>query len=192
MPLVDAAYLTPANAFVYTAPAGTAAPAAADLDAPAAPWVVAGHLGLDDGTGMPSFEFEGGETTVKGSMSKKNIRTNVTKVVRSVTWSMSQFTRNALGLYFGGTGGAVTDLFSVMADDDGVPTRGAILFTFRDGAKWIGFWAGQVDTIGADSLSTEDVENAILLPLRSTVLDAADPSTTPRFQWISSDVLALP
>lgn len=192
IPLNDEAYLIPGNAFVYTAAAGTAAPLAADLDAPLAAWTLVGHLGLDDGTGMPSFEFEGGETTVKGSMSKKNIRSSVSKITRSVAFSLSQFDRTGLGLYYGGTGGATTDLFGVKAASDGVPTNHALLFTFRDGDVWVGFWAGVVDTLGADSLATEDVENAVLLPLRSTILDPADPVTTDRFTWISSDILAIP
>lgn len=192
MPLVDAGYFIPGNAFVYTAAAGTAAPVSTALNAPPIAWTLVGHLGLDDGTGMPEFAYDGGEVTVKGSMSKKAIRTSVSKVVRSVNWSVSQFTRNVLGLYFGGTGGAVTDYFDVFAATDAVPTKTALLFTFNDGGNWIGWWAGQCATSSGDNLSTGDVENALLLPLTSTVLDATDPLATPRFRWIAESLLDLP
>lgn len=192
MPLVDAGYLIPGNAFVYRAVTGTAKPAKTALASPPVAWTLVGHLGLDDGTGMPEFAYEGGETTVKGSMSKLAIRAAVSKVVRSVNWSVSQFTREVLGLYYGGVGGIVTGYFDVLAADDAVPTVHALLFTFNDGGNWIGFWAGKVSTIGADSLATEDVENAVLLPLSSTILDSDTPLTVPRFSWIAASLLDLP
>lgn len=192
MPLVDAGYFIPGNAFVYSATAATAAPAISALASPPVAWTLVGHLGLDDGTGLPDFEFDGGDVTAKGSMSKKIIRTQVAKVTRAVTWSVSQFTRECLGLYYGGNGAATTGYFDVLAADDGVPTRKALLFTFNDGGTWVGFWAGVTDTIGADTLSTGDVENAVLLPLRSTILDSATPLTVPRFRWIAPELLVLP
>lgn len=191
MPLVDDGFLIPGNAFVYVAAAGTAKPTPGDLDSPTG-YTLLGHLGLDDGTGMPSFEFEGGEVSAKGSMSKKTVRTTVSKIVRGATFSLSQFTRECLTYYYGGTGGIVDGYFDVLAADDGVPKRSAILFTFLDGDEWFGWWAGVCDTIGADALSTEDVENALLLPLRTTVLDSASPLTVPKFSWIASTILDIP
>lgn len=194
MPLVDAGYTIPGTAFFYTAAADVVPPAFtnAALAAPPVAWTLEGHLGLDDGTGMPNFEFDGGEVTVKGSMSKKAIRTSVSKIGRTVPFSLSQFTRNCLALYYGGTGGAVDGSFSVLSADDGVPTRRAILFTFNDGGTWVGFYAPRADIIGADAISTEDVENALLLPLRATILDSATPASVPKFQWISETLLDIP
>jgi|SRR6187551_168568 len=194
MALVDAGYTIPGTAFFYTAAQDTVAPAATNtaLAAPAVAWTLEGHLGLDDGTGMPNFEFEGGEVTVKGSMSKKAIRTSVSKVGRTIPFSLSQFTRNCLALYYGGTGGVADGVFDVMAADDGVPTRRAILFTFNDGGNWVGFYAPRADIIGADALSTEDVENALLLPLRATILDSATPLSVPKFKWLSETLLDIP
>jgi hypothetical protein len=192
MPLVDAGYLIPGTAFIYTAAEGTVAPAVSALAAPPVAWTLAGHLGRDDGTGMPNFERDGGDVTVKGSMSKKAIRSQTSKITRSITYSLSQFTREALGLYYGGNGAAVTGYFDVLASNDGVPTRKAVLFTFLDGTTWVGFWAGVTDTIGADALATEDVENAVLLPLRTTILDSATPLTVPKFRWIAPELLVLP
>jgi len=194
MPLVDAGYTIPGTAFCYTATQDTAAPANTNvaLAAPAVAWSLVGHLGLDDGTGMPNFEFDGGEVTVKGSMSKKAIRTSVSKIGRTIPFALSQFTRECLSLYYGGTGGTTTGAFEVLASSDGVPTRKALLFTFNDGGNWVGFYAPRVDIIGADAISTEDVENAILLPLRATILDSATPLTVPKFKWISETLLVYP
>lgn len=191
MPLVDDGYLIPGTAFVYTAAAGTAKPLANDLDSPTG-YTLLGHLGLDDGTGMPSFTYDGGEVTAKGSMSKKTIRTTVSKIVRGAEFSLSQFTRECLRYYYGGTGGAVDGYFDVLAADDGVPVRSALLFTFLDGDEWIGFWAGQCDTIGADALDLSDVENAVLLPLKATILDSSTPLTVPKFSWVATSILDIP
>lgn len=192
MPLVDAGFLIPGNAFVYEAPAGTVKPAATNvaLSAPPAPWTLLGHLGLDDGTGMPAFPFEGGESTVKGSMSKKAIRTATTRTTRYVDFGMSQFTRRVLALTFGGDGGAVTGYFDVDVDDDGVPTETALLFTFRDGSNWVGWHAQKTSISAQEGLNLDDVENAVLLPLRATLLDPVTGST--KFSWIAEDLLEIP
>lgn len=192
MPLNDQAYLIPGTAFVYRAPAGTVKPAAtnAALSAPPAPWVLLGHLGLDDGTGMPAFEYEGGETTTKGSMSKKAIRSRTTPVARSVVFSMSQFTREVLGMYHGGDGGATTGYFDVKSVDDGATTPTALLFTFNDGGVWAGWHAQNTAVGGAEGLTTDDVENALLLPLRATLLDPVTGDV--KFSWISADLLSIP
>jgi len=194
MPLVDAGYTIPGTAFFYTAAQDVVPPAYtnAALASPAVAWTLEGHLGLDDGTGMPNFEFEGGEVTVKGSMSKKAIRTTTAGLTRTIPFSLSQFTRNCLGLYYGGTGGVTTGAFQVLAANDGVPTRRAILFTFNDGGTWVGFYAPRADIIGTDAISTEDVENALLLPMRATLLDSVTPLTVPKFQWISETLLTYP
>lgn len=192
MSLIDAGYFLTANAFVYTAPVGTARPdaTAVALETPGSPWELAGHLATEEGDGMPEFGLDGGDVTPKGSMSKKQIRTVVSPVTREIEFSLTQFTRVGLGLYYGGTGGATVGFFEVDSDSDGDATEKALLFTFRDGENWVGFHAGRAAISGADSIDTTDPENAIALPLKAIALDP-ESGSGPRFSWISPSLLAL-
>lgn len=190
MPLIDAGYFLTSNAYVYTAPVGTAKPAAtaAALATPDAAWVLLGHLGTEAGDGMPEFGLNGGDVTPKGSMSKKQIRTITAAVTREIDFNLTQFTRDALALYYGSNGGAVDGYFDVQGVDDGNSTEKALLFTFRDGTNWVGFWAGRASISGQDSIKTEKPEDAIAVPLKAIALDPATGSD-PRYSWISPALL---
>jgi len=192
MPLIDAGYLMTGNAFIYIAPVGTAKPAATveALEAPGSPWDILGHLGTEEGDGLPEWGLDGGEQTAKGSMSKKVIRTSTEAITRELTFSLTQFTRGVLKYYYGTDGGSTPGYFDVQGSEDGTPIESAMLITLRDGNSWVGFWAGRASISGGDSIDISDIENAAMVPLRAICLDPEE-GDDPRFSWISPTLMAL-
>ena len=96
MALIDTATLVPNSGNYFIAPVGTAAPT--DLSAIPATWVNIGHTSLED---IMSFESEGGEQSVLGTLQNPSLRTSYSK--RSETWSiiLQQWDEDSLRLYFG-------------------------------------------------------------------------------------------
>ena len=103
MALNDDAVLTAAVGYVFTAPAGTAAPAPSALAAlnvnnPAlwtpSTWTVLGHTSRND---MPEFGFDGGDSEVKGTWQKKKLKEVTTEdPVDYLTIYLQQFDEAAL------------------------------------------------------------------------------------------------
>lgn len=176
--LNDAGYAIPTTGIVAVATVGTALPAysvVAALSAtwPAAPvgWGILGHVGTEDNTGAPEFSFDGGETTVKGSWSKKSIRTTKSPVTETATFSLSQIDRTTLGYYYGGTGGSTAGQFDTNTTDTATDTRTAMLVLFNDNGNIFGWGWSQVSVSRADTIALSDAENPVLIPVGATILD---------------------
>lgn len=180
MGLNDAGYAIPTTGIVCVAPVGTALPANTAIQALAATWPAApagfsilGHVGTEDNTGAPEFTYEGGEKTVKGSWSKKAIRTAVSPVVDTVNFSLSQIDRSTVGMYYGGTGGSTAGQFDTNTTDTATDTKTAMLVLFNDQGLIFGWGWSQVSVSRADTISLADAENPVMLPVGATVLDPA-------------------
>lgn len=185
MPLNDNAYTIPSSGYVGWAPPGTPPPADADLhpDDWAAPWSVVGHVGTEENDGAPEISYDGGDLTAKGSWSKRRIRTVKAAETEAIAWSLSQIDKVALGLYFGGTGGATAGRFQRRTTDADT-TEHAMLIVWLDGDEVFGVWYDNVSTKKGDSLDFTDNENPVMLPLSSTVLDPV--TGTLISEWIST------
>ena len=176
--LNDAGYAIPTTGIVCIAPAGTTLPLNSAIQALAATWPAApasfsilGHVGTEDNTGAPEFTYEGGEKTVKGSWSKKSIRTTLSPVVDTVNFSLSQIDRVCVGMYYGGSGGATAGQFDTNTTDTATDTRTAMLVLFNDNGLIFGWGWPHVSVSRADTISLTDAENPVLLPVGATVLD---------------------
>lgn len=176
--LNDAGYTIPTTGIVCVAPVGTALPAYSAVAALAATWPAApasfailGHVGTEDNTGAPEFSFDGGETTVKGSWSKKSIRTTKSPVTDNITYSLSQIDRTTIGYYYGGTGGSTAGQFDISTTDTATTTETATLVLFNDNGAIFGWGWSRTSTSRADTISLTDAENPVLLPVSATILD---------------------
>lgn len=176
--LNDAGYAIPVTGIVAIAPAGTTLPlytAIAPLAAtwPAAPagFSILGHIGVEDNTGAPEFSFDGGDTTVKGSWSKKSIRTIKAPVTDSVKFSITQIDRTALGLFYGGTGGSTAGQFDTTTSDTATETKLALLTLFNDNGSIFGWGWNNTSISRADSIALTDPEQPVSLPVGATILD---------------------
>ena len=164
MALIDTATLVPNSGNYFIAPVGTAAPT--DLSAIPATWVNIGHTSLED---IMSFESEGGEQSVLGTLQNPSLRTSYSK--RSETWSniLQQWDEDSLRLYFGSN-----------ATDDGAlwlhvpntpaPTQTAFLAVFNDGPRSFAIHATKAEVLRGDDLEFADTESFAGLPLQITPL----------------------
>jgi len=190
MALNDNAVLTAAVGYVYFAPVGTAAPAAADLDGlnledpsgwTAAGWVNAGHTSEGD---LPEFGFDGGDTEVRNTWQKKKLREVQTEdPVDFLTVFLQQFDETAMELYYGPNASSTAGEFAVSAA--GVqPVEKAVLVVIVDGDVRVGFHASKASVKRDDSIQL-DTEDFGSLPIRCTFLSH---STNPLFKWINEDL----
>jgi len=195
--LVDSGYFITSRTVAYTAPVDTAAPAAtlAGLDTPGSPWLILGHIGDETASGNATFTRDGGDSTTKGSITKKAIRTLVDPVNSGIDIDISQWTRSALGLYHGGAGGTTPGTFSVEGATDGTATSTALLIVWEDGLNRVALYAPNVSWTGRDNISTDSIADAVLIPLHAGFLDSntlTGPSSKPlRYSWLSPTLLAL-
>lgn len=193
MALNNAAVVTAARGYIFTAPEGTPAPTPAQIDAfnPTAGfsgWDNVGHTSADD---LPEFGFDGGDTSTKGTWQNASLRTIVTDPpVDSVKFTLMQFDENALSLYYGqANSSGVPDIFRVSGPSS-TPTRKALLIVIVDGGTQIAFWAPSADVVRSDSISlaTDDFGG---LPVQATLLqwtgELGGDTVTVQFDWISSD-----
>lgn len=194
--LIDAGYFIPSRTVCYTSAVDTAAPAstAAALDA-ATGWVILGHIGDETASGNAAFTRDGGDSTTKGSITKKAIRTLVDPVNSGIDIDITQWTRSALALYHGGTGGTTPGTFSVEGATDGTATSTALLIVWEDGLNRVALYAPNVSWTGRDNISTDSIADAVVIPLHAGFLDSATltgPNSKPlRYSWLSPSLLAL-
>lgn len=195
MTLNDNGYFLVQRTVLYTAPVDTAAPAAASLDSPGGSWTILGHIGDETAQGNVSFTRDGGDVTTKGSITKKAIRQVVEPVETGFDVDVSQFTRNVIALYVGTTGGTTDGVFQVEGASDGVATETASLVVWEDGTKRVGLYAPRVSWTGRDNITTDSIEDAIVIPLHAGFLDSATvvgPTGKPlRYDWISPTLMPL-
>lgn len=190
MALNDDAVLTAAVGFVYTAPVGTAAPAAADIDtldledpsawATAIGWDSLGHTSRGD---MPEFGFDGGDTEVRGTWQKKKLREVTTEdPVDYLTLFLQQFDETALALYYGPNASVAPGEFAVSGS--AAPNELAILVIIEDGDVRIGFYAAKASVRRDDAIQLP-VDEFASLPIRATFLNH---NSEPLFKWLNEEL----
>lgn len=195
MALNDNGYFLVSRTVLYTAAVDTPAPAAASLDSPGVAWSILGHIGDETAQGNVSFTRDGGDVTTKGSITKKAIRQVVQPVDTGFDVDVSQFTRNVIALYVGTSGGTTDGVFQVEGASDGGSTETAALVVWEDGTKRVGLYAPHVSWTGRDNITTDSIEDAIVVPLHAGFLDSATlvgPNGKPlRYDWISPTLMPL-
>jgi hypothetical protein len=195
MALNDNGYFLVSRTVLYTAAVDTAAPAAASLDTPGVAWTILGHIGDETAQGNVSFTRDGGDVTTKGSITKKAIRQVVQPVNTGFDVDVTQFTRNVIALYVGTTGGTTDGVFQVEGASDGVATETAALVVWEDGTKRVGLYSPRVSWTGRDNITTDSIEDAIVVPLHAAFLDSntvVGPNGKPlRYDWISPTLMPL-
>lgn len=194
MALNDNGYFLVSRTVLYTAPVDTAAPDPASLDSPSAPWTILGHIGDETAQGNVAFTRDGGDVTTKGSITKKAIRQVVQPVNTGFDVDVSQFTREVIALYVGTTGGSTTGVFHVEGQADGTATETAALVVWEDGTKRVALYAPHVSWTGRDNITTDSIEDAVVIPLHAAFLDSntvLGPTGKPlRYDWISPTLMA--
>lgn len=193
--LNDAGYFIVSQTTIYKAAVDTAAPDSSLLDNPPVAWVKVGHIGDETASGNATFTRDGGDTTTKGSITKKSIRTLVDPVFSGIDVDISQWTRDVLALYIGTTGGTNPTTLQVEGEKDGSVTQGAMLIVWSDGISRVGLYAPNGSWTGRDNISTDSVSDAVTIPLHIGFLDSATltgPNSKPlRYTWISPTLLAI-
>jgi hypothetical protein len=191
--LNDAGYFIPSRTVLYTAPVDTVAPDASILDTPGGAWTILGHVGDESAKGNVDFTRDGGDVTVKGSITKKAIRQIVDPVTTGFDVDVTQWTRGVLALYTGTTGGTGVSTFQVEGVSDGLTTQTAALVVWEDGTNRVALYAPKVGWSGRDNISTDSIADAVVIPLHAGFLDSntvVGPTGKPlRYTWISPTLL---
>lgn len=164
----------------YTAPVGTSFPD--DLDAIPSAWEKVGHTSLDD---ILSFESEGGDATVVGTLQNPSLRVRYSARTESWTFNLQQFDVAGLRLFYGSNAAIVDGLLQVPATP--TPTTAAFLIVFRDQGRAFPIYAPKTEILRGDNLEISDTESLASLPIKVTPLQygantwtyALKPITTP-------------
>lgn len=194
MPLLDDAVFLPTLGFYFWATAGGTHTAPTDIqiagfdpEDPEALATATGmtHLGHTDLDEDEEGDEEGGDSEVRGTRQRPNLRERVEPVVRYTTINLVQFTPASLDLYYG-PGATVTD-GRYTAPTSRNATEGALLSIYCDGSRNIGRYWPKTSARSGGPLGAE-AENFLRLPIRFTPL-----STTGGGEiWISDDLFTIP
>jgi hypothetical protein len=157
--LNDNATLVVGSGNYLTAPVGTPMPD--DLLVPTSPWESIGHTSLEDVFGITS---EGGEATTIGSLQNKSLRTKYSARTETMTFTLQQFDKAALRLYFGANAPTLPD-GSIGVPADPEPTQAAFLAVFVDGENQFAFYAPKAEIYRNDDMAIADTESLAGLPL---------------------------
>ena len=163
MAINDNATLVVSTGRFYTAPVGTAIPT--DLSAPGGLWKDVGHTSLED---VLTFNSEGGEATVLGTLQSPALRTSYSKRVESFQFTLQQWDEDGQKLYFGSN--AVVNAGLLQVPTDPTPTECAFLVVFKDKAKMLPIYAPKAEIFRADNIEISDTESLAGLPLKVTPL----------------------
>ncbi|ABP53019.1 hypothetical protein [Salinispora tropica] len=143
----------------FRAPTGTIAPS--DLFSIDSMWENVGHTSLEDIFGITS---EGGEATTLGTLQAQTLRTTYAPRTESFAFTLQQFDRAGLRLYYGSNAPLLAD-GSLGVPMSPVPTECAFLVVFYDGTNAFAFYAPKAEIFRADDLSVSDAESLAGLPL---------------------------
>lgn len=166
---------------IYTAAVDTAAPT--DLGNPGVAFSSVGYTSLDN---LPAIGTDGGSSTVLGVWQNRALRNVQTEdEVDIVDFWLAQFSKEALGLYYGGTGGATAGQFQTPKSGASKTERALLVViedSSQDGVPMIAFYAPRASIGRNDSISMA-TDAFAELPVRATVLT---PVTQPyKHVWIS-------
>lgn len=144
-------------------------------------WKNMGHTSRED---MPEFGFDGGDTEVKGTWQKAQLREVETEPVADfLTLFLQQFDIDSFELYYGANASATPGVFGV-AGGATVPTEKAFLIIIADGPVRVGFYAPKA-SIRRDEAIEMPVDEFASLPIRATFLKHGANNI---FEWISQDL----
>lgn len=164
MSLDSDAVVIPGTGHFYTAPSGTAYPAAPT--APASPWVEIGHTSVDSPL---SITRDGGDRTKKGSWQNSSLRETVADITYGLTFQPLQMDEASLQFYFGG-GSVVSGKFWVPYTSEA--QEHALFIRVVDGTTEVPFYLPYCSTLGDGNVDF-DPEEFTQFPLATTIL--ADP-----------------
>jgi hypothetical protein len=145
-------------------------------------WVNVGHTSRDD---LPEFGFDGGKTQMRGTWQRKRLREveSGDPVEDSLKFTLEQWDRDSLELYFGEDAADTNGIFGVSGDF--TPVEKAVLVVLIDGDARVGFYAPKAQ-IQRDASIKMPLDNFAGLPVKATFLNYG---TRRLYDWISLDLL---
>lgn len=154
----------------YTAAVGTPVPDKAALTGnkktALTGWEELGHTDIEK---VFDVKSDGGETTVKGSLQSKALRTIVSPTTWSLTLDMIQFDKKTLKRYLGQNAKEHNGL--VYAQSNPQPEKCALLILAEDGANVLVVHGEKVEISKGGDFDIDDTEDFASIPLKFTFLD---------------------
>ena len=144
-----------------------------DLTAVSDPWENLGHTSIED---ILSFESEGGESTVLGTLQNPSLRTTRSNSTDTLKITLQQFDKDSLKLFFGnnsGAGGPVSATGGakwLQVKSKPRATECAFLAVYIDGENVFAIHIPRCEIIKGDNLEFGDTESLAGLPLNITPL----------------------
>lgn len=164
MALNDNAVLAINSGNYFTAPVDTPLPD--DLTAPEVDWTNVGHTSLEE---ILSFDVEGGEKTILGTLQNKQLRTRTSPKTQTINITLRQFDEDSLKLYHGSNAEVLANGL-VTSPTEPVPTSAAFLAVYVDADNIFALYIPKAEILGSDSMVAEDTESFAGLPLGVTPL----------------------
>ncbi|BCP36364.1 hypothetical protein MINTMi198_17340 [Mycobacterium intracellulare M.i.198] len=145
-------------------------------------WVNVGHTSRDD---LPEFGFDGGKKQMRGTWQRKRLREveSGDPTEDSLKFTLEQFDRNSLELYFGEDAADTSGVFGV--DGNFTPVEKSVFVVLVDGDARVGFYASKAE-ISRDASIKMPLDNFAGLPVKATFLNYG---TRRLYDWISLDLL---
>jgi hypothetical protein len=186
MALDDDSPMEAAVAHVFTAPANTAAPTAANINAMTLPtptltgWVNFGHTSLEND--FAPFR-EGGESTVRGSRQNPRLRETISAITEGMNISSIQVLSETLEYYYGGGTTPSAGVFEIPVTR--TPIEEAVVIAYFDGTNVEAEYHAKASIIGTGAL-VNGAEGFLSFPLRMTWLQGTSPD-----KWIGENLTVL-
>lgn len=145
-------------------------------------WVNVGHTSRDD---LPEFGFDGGKKQMRGTWQRKRLREvdAADPVEDSLKFTLEQWDKDSLELYFGEDAADTDGVFGVSGDF--VPVEKSVFVVLVDGDARVGFYASKAQ-ISRDASIKMPLDNFAGLPVKATFLNYG---TRRLYDWISLDLL---
>lgn len=150
--------------------AETGTPKPENLEAPESIWDSVGHTSIED---ILSLASEGGEKTVLSTLQKRGLRTTYSDRTETMTFTLQQFDKPALKLYFGANAPELAD-GTIGVPTKPIPTVCAFLAIFIDGNHVFAFYAPKAEILRADDMELADTESLAGLPIGVTPIPYED------------------
>jgi len=146
-------------------------------------WINVGHTSRED---LPEFGFDGGKKQMRGSWQRKRLREveSGDPAEDSLKFTLEQWDRESLALYFGEDAADTPGVFGVSGDF--VPVEKSVLVILVDGDARVGFYAPK-SQISRDASIKMPLDNFAGLPVKATFLNYG---TRRLYDWISLDLLS--
>ena len=178
MPLNDTSVQLGAIAHFLLAPANTEPPTWAEIQAfdpsssPAVGidgWIDIGHTSIDNDV---TPIYEGGESTVRGSRQRSNLREQTTPVVEGITLNLLQLDQESVFLFEGGGSVDVEGVFIIPRSAQSVER--ALTTVYMDGVQRAGEYRSRVSARKNGGVERASA-NFLEFPTRFTFLSGEQP-----------------